>query len=168
MKKTLLLSILGTFLFTSCESEETTTAPEREVVEAIVETESNRIEEEDSNNEVTIEGDAKLLIGTWKLSDVELGMDLMDVQKEMMNAMIAGMIENTTMTFKDDGAFESNSEIQGQKKVETGSWSLDGMELTSTDKTGKEKILELIELTAEKFIVSMDEGGNKMTLTFIK
>ena len=175
-KRIFIISIAGLFFFSSCGSEEkisNDSAPIEETEETSMsgseETSSNvESEEAESNSDAEVSTDASDLIGQWKLASVDLGVEVPDVQKGMMDQMINSMIENTTMTFNEDGTFESKSMVMGQKKEETGTWKLDGMILTSTNEAGESETVTLTTLTDSEIVISVEENGNTMTMSFEK
>lgn len=165
MKKiTFIAAVFGMLTFTSCsnetESEETTT--EDVFVESVDENVELAVEEAVSDF------DASDIVGDWKLSDVDFEMEIPAEQQEMFDAMIKSMVENTTMTFNENGTFVNNSKVMGQEKTETGTYVLNGNKLTSTNADGKQDTVDVTELNSDKLEVSILEDGKRITLVFTK
>lgn len=130
-------------------------------------------------------GPSKKLVATWKCDGVEITNlaeviqqalatvpdSLKEAQKQAMEDGMKQGFEKMkgalTMTFKDDKTFESAMD----GKTDKGTWVLseDGKTLTTKQgDAGKEDKLNVDELSDSKLIVSGDQGGTKMKMTFIK
>ena len=159
MKKSIyVFSIAAASLFlVSCggtaETEETTDGENTEAVE-------NEEEEEEEVAEPTI-------AGTWKLTDMDLGIEIPEGQEEMFADMKATMIENTSYQFNEDGTMTAESYAMDQKQTVTGTYVVEGDQLKTTSE-GKEDSINIVELTEDKLVLGIEDRGSMMTMTFAK
>lgn len=162
MKKiTLMAAVLGIFLC-SCDNS-TSESKETESTEVVANNEEEKTEE--SSSSTSSDGE---IVGTWKLSDVSFGAAVPEGQEEVFQKMVNEMKESTRMTFNNDGTYENKTSMMGMEKIEKGKYRLEGNTLTSISEDGREDVVELVELSSNKFIISTEEEGNKITLTFAK
>jgi len=127
---------------------------------------------------------SKKIIGTWKCNNAEFENleetinkalasvpdSLKEIQKKYMTDNIKNMTEemkHVSMNFKEDKTFESIDDGKSDK----GTWSIseDGKTLTTKgDGEGKEAKLNIEELSSSKLVLSIEDEGSKIKLSFQK
>lgn len=106
------------------------------------------------------------IVGTWQLSDFDMGMEIPEEQKEMFDKMMEEMKANSAMTFKADGTFMSKQSVMGDIKEESGTYKLDGNKLTTTS-DGKTETLD-VEISDKTMKIQLEDRGQTLTMTFSK
>lgn len=120
---------------------------------------------EDMKEEATSE---PTMVGDWKLSDFDLGQEIPAEQAEMFEAMKQEMIANSTMSYKADGTYSQSDMMQGQATTKTGTYSVEGDQLTTTSEDGITTTVKIASLTETEASFSMEERGNTMTMTYTR
>lgn len=106
------------------------------------------------------------IVGTWKLSDMDMGREVPKGKEKQFEEMMAKMKAETSFTFNEDGTMTSNNPaIKDSKGTYT---YADGKLTVTDDKTKKAETLTVDELTADKLVISNEQGGKKMVMTFSK
>jgi hypothetical protein len=80
------------------------------------------------------------------------------------------MKETSSMDIKADGTYKQEM-FMGQMIESTGKWSLteDGKTFVTTeDKDGITDSLNVVELTANKFVISASDRGRTTTISYVK
>lgn len=110
----------------------------------------------------------QLILGEWKVDNIESNQVIEPDQKEMFDKMMEEMKQNTTFVFKNDGVVES---IFGDQ-VTKGKWSItekDGkLILTNEEVGGQTTTSELLELTDKKMVFKEEENEVFTTITLVK
>lgn len=156
MKKSIfMIAAMTTLVFASCANK--TEAPVEG--EAVENTEATPAPEE-AATEASI-------VGTWKMSDIDMGMEVPKGKEKQFEEMKAKMLSETGYTFNEDGTMTMKSPMF--EKEMTGTYKLDGKTLSVTDNESKKaETLNVDELTANKLVLSMEQGGKKAMMTFSK
>ena len=108
------------------------------------------------------------IVGDWGLSDFDMGMEIPPAQAEMFDAMKKEMIANGTMSYKEDGTYIQNDMMNGQIVKKTGTYSVDGMKLTTTSEDGTSATIEMTSLTDTEMAFAIEDRGNTMTMTYAR
>ena len=108
------------------------------------------------------------MVGDWKLADFDMGMEIPAEQAEMFETMKQEMIANSTMSYKEDGTYSQSDMMQGQAVTKTGTYSVDGDQLTTTSSEGVATTVNISSLTDTEASFSMEERGSKMTMTYTR
>ncbi|MDB2657135.1 lipocalin family protein [Crocinitomicaceae bacterium] len=104
------------------------------------------------------------IVGDWKLTDLDMGMEIPEEQKAMFEGIIQEMKDNTLYSFTADGKIIMNTFVMNEKMTQEGTYSLDGEKLTVTmDGQAKE---QNIKLTENSLTFSEEDRGTTMTMTF--
>ncbi len=113
------------------------------------------------------ESPSKMIIGTWKIDNIETTEEIPEEHKEMYKKMMDEMKKSSSFTFNEDGTLETKI----SEKNTTGKWSLndDGKTLTVEEDNGKTNTSTIQEISSSK-IVFTDESdkGAKTTITLVK
>jgi hypothetical protein len=159
MKKTIFMIAATTSLvFASCGNKVEKTEGEAAAVEAQAAPEA----------EVAPEPEAEAsIVGTWKLSDIDMGMEVPKGKEKQFEEMKAKMISKMAYTFKEDGTMSMKTPMFDKEM--TGTYKLEDSKLTvTTDDTKKAETINVDELTANKLVLSTEQGGRKAVMTFSK
>ena len=106
------------------------------------------------------------IVGTWRLSDMDMGMEVPKGKEKQFEEMMDKMKAETSFTFNEDGTMTSNNPAIKDSK---GTYTYEGGKLTvNDDKTKKPETLNVDELTADKLVISKEQSGKKMVMTFSK
>lgn len=119
---------------------------------------SQEAEVEEEEEEVSIVGD-------WKLSDIDLGMDIPKEQEAAMADMKKNMIENSSQSFKADGKSVTVSAIGKDIVTTNGTYTVEGDKITF-DNDGVTSTMTIKSLTADQLILEMVERGTTMSMTY--
>lgn len=104
------------------------------------------------------------LVGTWKLSDIDLGMEAPKGKEKVLEDMKKKMIAETVYTFNDDGTMTFKNFMV---KETPGTYSYEDSKITITDaKTKKSEMVTVDELTANKLVLTSEQNGKKAVMTF--
>ena len=123
--------------------------------------ESTLVVEEEAKAEPTIVGD-------WKLADFDMGLEIPEEQKELFNEMKNEMLTHSTISYKTDGSYSNTDMIDGEVKTQTGTYSVDGNQLTTVSNEGIATTVNIVSITAKKVSYSLLEGGTTMTVTYAR
>jgi|GEM_PF-476700 len=107
------------------------------------------------------------IVGAWKLSDIDLGMEVPKGKEKQFEEMKAKMISEMAYTFKEDGTMTMKTPMFDKEM--TGTYKLEDTKLTITDTENKKpETVTVEELTANKLVLSTEQGGKKAVMTFSK
>lgn len=149
-KQVYILAIAASFFMVACgggtegEAEGTTETTE-EATEEVVEEE---VAEEAS------------IVGEWKMTDMDMGMEVPAGQEEAFAASIKEAVDATVYTFNEDGSVNLVSNL-GE---ESGTYTVEGSTLTITTK--KTESIDISELTESTLTLSLSVEGLNMTMNF--
>lgn len=135
----------------SCSESKTDEAAEG------AETEEMTTEEAEPEVEITIVGD-------WKMSDFDMGMEVPKGQEAMFDKMRKDMIDNSKLSFKADGTYTQTDKME-VVRTQNGTYSVDGSTLKTTI-NGKSDEMNIASLTEDKLVLTMEERGSTMTMTY--
>ncbi|MGC4041562.1 MAG: lipocalin family protein [Flavobacterium sp.] len=109
---------------------------------------------------------AASITGTWKLSDIDMGMEIPKGKEKAFEEMKKKALGATSFTFNEDGTVSaSNPAVKDSK----GTYTYAAPKLVITDdKSKKADTLNVDELTAEKLVISSERNGKKAVMTFSK
>jgi hypothetical protein len=157
MKKTIfMITAAASMMFASCGDKTTKTEGDATA------TDSTNVE---AAATVT-EPEAASIVGSWKLTNIELGMEVPKGKEQAMEDMKKKMYAETSFTFNEDGTMTSSSPVV---KDASGTYTYEDSKLSITDsKTKKAEVLTVDELTANKLVISSEQNGKKATMTFSK
>ena len=151
MKKPIyILFAIGAFTFTSCGGSTTTTGEKGDKTEQLA--------EEPEKEPITI-------VGAWKMSDVDLGMEIPKGREKMFAELKENMVANSSISFASDGTY-SDVQAMGKDIIKSnGTYTADDEALTTVCKgtTSKMKIGELTEST---LVLEIEERGSTMKMTY--
>jgi hypothetical protein len=106
------------------------------------------------------------IVGVWKLSDIDLGMEAPKGKEKMLEDMKAKMIAETVYTFNDDGTMSFKNPMV---KETPATYTYEDSKITITDnKTKKAETVAVESLTADKLVLSSEQRGKKAVMTFSK
>ena len=153
MKKSMyILTIAASFFMVACGGNS----------EGEVTAEGNTEATEDAATEEAVEEVAEeaSIVGEWKMTDMDMGMEIPAGSEEAFAASIKEAVDATVYTFNEDGTMSLVSNL-GE---ESGTYSIDGSTLTVTTK--KTETIEVKELTASTLVFGISEEGLNMTMSF--
>ncbi|MCF6132595.1 lipocalin family protein [Flavobacterium wongokense] len=106
------------------------------------------------------------VVGVWKLTDMDMGMEIPKGKEKQFEEMMAKMKAETSFTFNEDGTMSGdNPAVKGMK----GTYTYADSKLTIIDdKTKKEEVMNVDELSADKLVISNEHNGKKAVMTFSK
>ncbi len=110
---------------------------------------------------------SKLLIGKWKITDIDLGKPIPEGSKDLVKTMFDEMKKTGYLDFREDGSFETSM----SDELEKGTWTLNKEgTLLMLKETGKEKIDSIMidGLSAHKMMLVYRDVDSKFTLTLGK
>lgn len=106
------------------------------------------------------------IVGEWKMTDFNVDMEIPKGQEKAIEDMKKKMIESTTYTFKEDGTMSFKNHLV---KEAGGTYTYADGKITYTDnRTKKEEVLTVDELTANKLVFSVEQAGRKASMSFEK
>lgn len=150
MKKTfLVLTATLTLLTTSCKNNTEATG------------------EATTTKEAT-ESKPATVVGTWLLTDFDLGRDIPKEHQKALDDLRKKMIDKKeTYTFNDDGTMTHVTPLFDEP--ETGTYAYADNKLTLTNaKSKNEETANVDELTADKMVLSVQTGKEKYVMTYTK
>jgi flagellar hook assembly protein FlgD len=115
-------------------------------------------EEEEEVAEVSI-------VGTWQMSDLDMGMEIPEGQEELFKTMKEELIKSSSMVFNEDGTMNAKASVDGQASDISGTYTLEGDQL-KTVADGKEDTQTVSELTETTLVLKMVDEGTTMTMTY--
>lgn len=107
------------------------------------------------------------IVGTWKLSDIDLGMEAPKGKEKQLEEMKAKMIAGTVYTFNDDGTMSFKTPMLDKEIAATYTNEDSKLVVTNND-TKKPETMTVEELTADKLVISSEQRGKKAVMTFSK
>ncbi|OFZ55674.1 MAG: hypothetical protein A3D92_14605 [Bacteroidetes bacterium RIFCSPHIGHO2_02_FULL_44_7] len=128
-------------------------------------------EGEESNNassEETVsepEEEEVSIVGDWKLSDIDFGMDIPKEQEAAFAEMKKTMIDNSSQSFKADGKSTTVSAIGKDIVTVKGTYTVDGDQLT-IENDGVSSTMKIKTLTADQLTLEVVERGTTMSMTY--
>lgn len=116
----------------------------------------------------TAESKPATVVGTWLMTDFDLGKDIPKEQQEALDAYKKEMIDKKeTYTFNEDGTMTHVTPLFDEP--ETGTYIYADNKLTLTNaKTKKEETATVEELTSDKMVLSVQSGKEKYVMTYTK
>lgn len=156
MKKTILVITATTALFfASCADKTNKT-----------EGEATSVESTQAEPEKAAEPEEATIVGTWKLSDIDLGMEVPKGKEQALEDMKKKMIAETVYTFNADGTMTFKNPMVPETPA---TYTQEDSKIIITDnKTKNAEIISMEELTADKLVLSSEQGGRKAVMTFSK
>ena len=115
---------------------------------------------EEATEEVVEEAEEASIVGEWKMTDMDMGMEVPAGQEEVFAASIKEAVDATVYTFNEDGTVSLVSNL-GE---ESGTYAVEGSTLTVTTK--KAESIEIKELTATVLVMGISEEGMNLTMSF--
>ncbi|MBL4593656.1 MAG: lipocalin family protein [Flavobacteriales bacterium] len=115
---------------------------------------------EEATEEVVEEAEEASIVGEWKMTDMDMGMEVPAGQEEAFAASIKEAVDATVYTFNEDGTVSLVSNL-GE---ESGTYAVEGSTLTVTTK--KAESIEIKELTATVLVMGISEEGMNLTMSF--
>lgn len=106
------------------------------------------------------------IVGTWGLSDMDMGMEIPEEQQEMFDAMMEEMKANTTYVFTEDGKITMNTFAMGESMTQEGTYELDGNTLKTT--VDGQSTEQEVKITDKTMSFSIEERGTTMSMTFTR
>lgn len=153
MKKIILLIAVATTLFlTSCKTNSEPT--DGETVETTTAAEEPAAAEPAS------------VVGVWKMSDLELDMEVPKGKEQVIEDMKKEMIAATVYTFNADGTMTFKNNMV-EETAGTYTYA-DGKIIITNNTTKKNETVTVDELTANKLVISSEQGANKAVMSFTK
>lgn len=126
--------------------------------------------EGDAKAEIQVEAAEKpaeaSVVGTWKLTDIDMGMEVPKGKEKMFEDMKKKMFAETSFTFNEDGTMSgANPAVKDMK----GTYTYEDSKLTITDSsTKKAETMTVDELTSDKLVISTSQNGKTAIMTFSK
>jgi uncharacterized lipoprotein NlpE involved in copper resistance len=147
MKKTLFaFALVGSVLFVSCNNAE-----------------ENAGEGTEQNAD---EGkEAPSIVGTWQMSDMDMGIEIPAEELEMYEQTVKETSENTKYTFNADGTFKVNTMMLSRPVDYAGTYTAEGETLSMTEE-GAEPVEFGFKVTDTELIVTQEDRGATITMTF--
>lgn len=106
------------------------------------------------------------VVGTWKLSGIDLGMEAPKGKEQALEDMKKKMIAETVYTFNEDGTMSFKNSMV---KETPGTYTYEDSKITITNNdTKKSETVTVDELTADKLVISSEQNGKKAVMTFSK
>jgi hypothetical protein len=106
---------------------------------------------------------AASIVGTWKLTDVDLGMVAPKGQEKTFDDLKKEMIAKTVYTFGEDGTISLTSPMAKS----AGTYTLEGDKLTTVINKKTESVI-VQSMTASELVLTIEERGTKMVMKFQK
>lgn len=156
MKKTILMitATVG-LLFASCADKSSK-----------AEGETTTAESTQAEPEKAAEPEEASVVGVWKLSDIDLGMEAPKGKEKVLEDMKKKMIAETVYTFKEDGTMTFKNAMIEETPA---TYTYEDSKIAITDnKTKKVETITVEELTSDKLVLSSEQGGRKAVMTFSK
>ena len=153
MKKAIfMMAVAGAFVFNACKSD------------AAKATEENTTTTKAA--EPAAETETASIVGTWKMSDVDLGMEVPKGKEKVIEDMKKQMIAETVYTFNEDGSMTYKNPMVVPISA---TYTLNGTQLMVTNPTTKKTdTMTVDELSANKLVLSSEQGNHKAVMTFTK
>ena len=150
-KQVYILAVAASFFMVACGSS---TEAEAEGTEETTEEATEEVVEE-AAEEASI-------VGEWKMTDMDMGMEIPAGQEEVFAASVKEAVDATVYTFNEDGTVNLVSNL-GE---EAGTYTVEGTTLTVTTK--KTESIEIKELTGSALTLGISAEGLNMTMSFEK
>ncbi|HLP64941.1 lipocalin family protein [Flavobacterium sp.] len=156
MKKTIfMMATAASLVFASCKGNAEST--EGETTQT---TETTTVAEE------PVAEEPASIVGEWKMTDFNVDMEIPKGQEKAIEDMKKKVIESTTYTFKEDGTMSFKNNLV---KEAGGTYTYADGKITFIDnRTKKEEVLTVDELTANKLVFSVEQAGRKASMSFAK
>lgn len=106
------------------------------------------------------------IVGIWKMTDIEVDMEIPKGQEKAFEDMKKKMIEATVYSFNEDGTMSFKNNLVKETK---GTYTYTDGKITIKNSTSKQdETLTVDELTTTKLVISSEQGGRKATMSFAK
>lgn len=106
------------------------------------------------------------IVGTWKLSDIDLGMVAPKGKEKVLEDMKQKMIAETVYTFNEDGTMSFKNFMV---KETPATYTYADSKITITDNnTKKSETVTVDEVTTTKLVITSEQNGHKAVMTFSK
>lgn len=106
------------------------------------------------------------IVGVWKMSDMQVDMEIPKGKEQAFDEMKKKMVEATVYTFNEDGTMSFKNHLV---KETTGTYTYENGKVTMySNTTKKSDIATVDELTADKLVLSSEQGGKKAVMIFSK
>lgn len=153
MKKPIfIVSAFAVLAIASCSSNESKTEN--------VATDKATVVVEETKTEPEV---AALIVGTWKLTEVDLGMVAPKGQEKTFDDLKKDMIAKTIYTFGEDGSLNMESNLAKS----TGTYTLSGNKLTTVLNKKTESVV-VESITTTELVIAIDDRGTKTVMKFKK
>ncbi len=105
------------------------------------------------------------IVGKWKMSDVDLGIEIPEEQQAMFEELKNAMISNSSQEYTDDGNVTIVNVVGNDVLTSTGTYTVDGDKLTMVVE-GRTDVVTIKSLTDSGLVLEVEDNGSKMTMTF--
>lgn len=106
------------------------------------------------------------VVGVWKMTDITLDMEIPKGQEKAFEDAKKKMIDATVYTFNEDGTMSFKNNLVKETK---GTYVYaDGKITIDNSTTKQQESVTVDELTAEKLVITSEQGGRKATMSFAK
>lgn len=133
------------------------------------------VEEVVAESALVVEEETKIeptIVGDWKLSDFDIGMEIQAGREELFAKTRKEMLTFSTMSYKADGTYSQKDMMDGEIRTQTGTYLVDGNKLTTitttTSSDGVKTVTNIDKLTDLEATFSLTTGGSTMTMTYIR
>lgn len=110
--------------------------------------------------------DSASVVGVWKMTNIEVDMEIPKGQEKAFEDMKKKMIEATVYSFNEDGTMSFKNNLVKETK---GTYTYTDGKITIKNNTSKQdETLTVDELTTTKLVISSEQGGRKATMSFAK
>ena len=106
------------------------------------------------------------VVGVWKMSDLDLDMEVPKGKEQVIEDMKKEMIAATVYTFNEDGTMTFKNNMV-EETAGTYTYA-DGKINITNNTTKKVETVTVDELTANKLVISTEQGQNKAVMSFTK
>ena len=148
-----MIAVATSLLVVSCKSN--TEKVEGEAVEATTTVEEPAAKEAPAS-----------VVGVWKMTDITLDMEIPKGQEKAFEDMKKKMVDATVYTFNEDGTMSFKNNLVKETK---GTYVYaDGKITIDNSTTKQQESVTVDELTADKLVITSEQGGRKATMSFAK
>jgi hypothetical protein len=157
MRKTIFMAMAtASLVFASCNDKAKTAEGDATAADSI-QVEAEAVVESEPEASV---------VGVWKLTNIDLGMEAPKGQEQALEDIKKKMIAETVYTFNEDGTMTFKNSMV---KETSATYTYEDSKITITDnKTKKAETVTVDELTADKLVISSEQNGKKAVMTFSK
>lgn len=106
------------------------------------------------------------IVGEWKLTDFDMGMEVPEGQEEMFAEMKQQLLDNTSYEFKEDGTMTASMYVMDAVETKDGTYKMEGDKLM----VSMDEEEDAIDYTLDDntLVMMIEEGGQVMTMTFTR